>query len=207
MMHRTMFKLNQGVYWLFLGMWIGAIVMLIFAAGITFKTVRTFNPTIGIKPYNHELFSEPQTQSNIIAGGVTREVLHSLAGIGIVCGSIVLLSLLLQCTVFSRQLWPNSNKQLGLRCGWLNWFRVIMILLPLTNVAMHFDMANKMGALQDIRYNAEQEDSARAKAQHEFDKLHKKSVRMTSGSLFMLFAAAGISSFVLTRDPIKDELG
>ena len=78
----TAFRLTQGFYWLFLGTWFGAMVMLVIGEAITFRTVREYRPTLGLAS-NHPSMAD--NAAGILAGGVTGNILKGLRTLQIVC--------------------------------------------------------------------------------------------------------------------------
>ena len=121
------FRLTQGVYWLSLGAWFGAILMLVVAAAITFGTVRQFHPTLGIEPYNEPGFAD--RSASILAGGIVGNLLNGLALIQSVCAAAVVGCVALQCTVFAGRIQGGVG-------GWSNFLRVALIAGPIAILAV-----------------------------------------------------------------------
>ena len=192
----------QGFYALFLGLWVGAMVMLAVAAGLTFKTVREYSPIITTQPYNQRPISEHPA---MLAGAVVGNVLQGLAVICGVCAVVVAVCLVLQYTCFRDRLESAGN-------SWLGAVRIVLLALPMAvlvwNVAyltpeihreravMYGGTGPKSGSLLD-RAQASDVDG-RTHARERFDRLHKLSERVVGTSVLMLAIAGLISPFAFT---------
>lgn len=178
------FRLTQGFYHLFLGVWVGAMVMLAVTAAITFRTVRDFRPAL------NGVSEEPVSQ--MIAGGIVGNVLQGLAVISGVCAGVVAVCLVLQFACFRDRLERAGN-------SWLNAARVVLLLFPIMvfvwNVVY---LTPEIHAARAEMYDLQKGVMDRAIAKDRFDFLHKLSERVVGGSVFMLAAAALLSPFAFT---------
>ncbi len=173
------FRFVQGVYWLFLGTWFGAIVMLVVSAAIIFKTVRGYEPTIQAAPYNEF----PDKAADILAGGTVGQILAGLAVIQLVCAATVLLCAVVQSTVF-------ADRVVGGVTGWLNVLRIALLLGPMVILAAdQLLITPRLGQHRQIMYDAKQPESARAAARQQFDHLHELDERVVGLAAIMLLAA------------------
>jgi hypothetical protein len=170
------YRWTSGFYQLFLGLWFGAIVMLVFAAAITFATVRG------------ELPQWTETQQNILAGGIVGNVIRNgLTMIQLTCAVVVAVCMLLQAVVFGDRL----------RHGWLNRLRVALIAIPIVIVIT--DVAYISPTMHTLRQGMHDQANANRDADKAaFDRYHKLSERITGGAMFMLAGALLVSPFVLT---------
>lgn len=185
----TLYRLNLGVYWLFLGIWAGSIVMLAVSAAITFRTVRDMQPSIGKPPYNDPALAD--RAAPILAGAVVGNSLHGLRAIQFICAVAVAICVILQCWVFAERL-------AGGVAGWVNLLRILVLAVPLLILAAdQFVVTPRVWAQRVAMYDAGQSEEARREARGRFDRYHKLNERMVSAGLLFLAAAALLSPFVL----------
>jgi hypothetical protein len=183
----TRFRLVQGFYNLFLGVWVGAMVMLAVSAAITFRTVREFKPMIMAAPYDKGALDDQA--SKIIAGGIVGNVLGGLAWISGVCAGVVCVCLVLQYSCFRDRLEQRGN-------SWLAATRVVLLVLPMA--VFVWDVAYLSPAIHGMRavmYNPAERAMDRDIAHARFDKLHVLSERVVGLSVLMLAAAGLMSPF------------
>lgn len=185
----AVFRLTQGVYWLSLGAWFGAVVMLVIAAAITFGTVRQFHPALGLEPYNHP--SLVDRAAPILAGSVVGNMLKGLALIQSVCAASVIGCVVLQCTVF------REHIQGGMR-GWPNLLRVVLIAGPIAILAAdRLVLTPRVWEQRNAMYDQNTSDEARSTAKGRFDRLHMLNERAVGASGIMLVGAVFVSAFAL----------
>jgi hypothetical protein len=185
----TGFRIVQGFYWLGLGTWFGAMLMLVIAAAVTFKTVRAHQPTIGVAPYNDPMLAEHH--SSILAGGIVGNVLRALSTLQIICAVIVVTAVVLQCTVF-------ADRLAGPVWGAANLLRIALIAVPIVVVAVdRLHITPTVWQHRAVMYDPGQPAESRAQARAGFDRYHKLSERVVGAAMFMLAAAVLVSPFVL----------
>lgn len=188
----TAYRLTLGGYWLFLGVWIGAMVMLAVGAGITFKTVRDYQPTLHKAPYDDPALAD--RAAAILAGGIVGNTLKGLAVIQMACAAVVVVSIIAQCTLFARRLRGGAT-------GWLNIARVALVVLPVAVLAAdRLVVTPRVWELRQTMYDPSRTVETRAAAKAEFDRYHKMNERMVGLATLMLAGAMLTSAFVLHQD-------
>ena len=193
MNRRTLFDLTQGIYYLFLGLWFGALVMLAIGAAITFRTVRTYQVTLGLEPFNHEALADQA--SNILAGAITGNVLKALGMLQVFCAVVVLGCLVAQATIFSRYVAQN----------WMNWLRTLCVLIP--SIIIVIDIAVISPRIWELRknmYNPELSTEARAVHRDHFQFYHKLSERTVGTGALLLAVGLVLSPMALNRKPFEE---
>lgn len=192
MSHPSRFRLVQGFYWLGLGTWFGALAMLVIAAGITFRTVRQYQPVITVEPYNDPTLTG--RAPDILAGGVVGNLLQGLARLQLICGAVVVVCVLLQCTAF-------ADRIVGGRCGWRNGLRLVMIAGPLLVLAVDsLAVRPTIWKHRQVMYDPQQPQADREQAKARFDKWHKADTQLVGAAGLMLIGAVFASAFALHGD-------
>ena len=188
------FRLLQSIYWLLLGTWFGAIVMLIVSAGLMFATMRTYHPSIGIEPFNQF----PDRATDILAGATVGHVLMGLAAIQAICAAGVICCTTLQCTMFTDRIVDGVM-------GWRNLLRIVLLIGPiLLLVSDVWIITPQIWHHREAMYDTNAVESARFVARERFDRLHKLDERVVGGAATMLLAAIFVSSFTLHSDSKPD---
>ncbi len=188
----TAFRLTQSVYWLSLGTWFGAIVMLIVCAVATFGTVREYQPTLGVQPYNNPAMSDRAPA--ILAGAIVGNALNGLTKVQLICGVAAVICVVLQCTLF-------ADRLAGGITGWVNLLRIVLIISPLVLLAV--DTLGIRPALLHQRqtmYDPQQPEHTLQEAKAKFDQLHRRDEQLVAATALVLLAAVTVSSFVLHSD-------
>ena len=186
-MSLTGFRITQGFYWLFLGVWIGALVMLAIGAAVTFKTVRHYEPALGLEPYNDPVLA-PHAPG-ILAGAITGNALRSLAVVQMICAAGAAVCVVLQCTVFRGAL---SNGVGGLA----NLVRIALVALPIVVLAIdQLAITPRIWEHRAVMYNPILSDEQRSAARETFQKYHKLSERVVGMAVLSLAAAVLVSPF------------
>lgn len=181
------FRLVAGIYWLALGVWVGALVMMAVGAGVTFKTVRYYQPTVGLEPYNQM----PEQAVPILAGGVVGHQLKGLSVVQQVCALVVVVCLVLQCYVY-------PDRLSGGVAGWANLARMLLVGLAVgVLIADVWTVSDKIWALRDLIFDPSLDAAARQQYRVTFDFWHKLDERMVGSAMFALAAAVVISAFAL----------
>jgi len=169
------YKWTAAFYQTFLGLWFGALVMLAVAAAITFATVRGMYP------------QWPVDQQNMLAGGIVGNLIRNgLTTIQVLCAVVVAVCTILQCTVFRDRIAK----------GWLNWLRVLLILLPI--VILAYDQSCNTPRMLELRERMfDQSSPDRNVARQEFARRHELAEQLTGTATFLIGGALLVSSFVL----------
>ena len=188
----TAYRLVAGCYWLFLGTWFGALVMLVIAAGITFATVRSYQPTLRAEPYARLTDAEPD---RVLAGGIVGNVLRGLAVVQVICALALGACLLLQCTILR----PHLAVPVG---DWRNCLRIALIALPTLVLILDLTVVSpRIWRLREVMYDPDQPSAARTTAHAAFGRYHKASERLTGAAALCLAGAVLASAFVLHAAP------
>jgi len=182
-------RLLTGVYWLALGTWLGAIVMLAVGAAVTFRTVRGMAPTVGVEPFSDPVFAG--SAANVLAGAVVANMLGALAWIQGVCAAVVVGCLGVQWV------WMRDTVCGGLS-GWRNLLRVALIIGPIALLV--WDRSRLSPTIHhehEIRYDLKVSPDEREAARVRFDRYHRISERAMGLSGLMLAGAGLVSSLTL----------
>lgn len=197
MIELTLFRLTQAGYWMGLGVWLGAMLMLAVGAAVTFRTVSAYDPALRAPAWRD--LAEPAgapagkypLATRALAGGIVGNMLRALAVIQLVCSIFVLAALACQHAFFAHRL-------AGGAMGWANLLRVALLLAPMVLLAV--DQARLSPAVwkeRAIMYDQGQPDAARVAAAERFSRLHTLSERLMGSSMVSLMAALVISAVVL----------
>ncbi len=180
------FRLTQAAYWLSIGVWLGALIMMAVAAGITFVTVKQYQPTLGAAPYDQLTDVEPY---RILAGGIVGNILHGLAVVQVACALVILVCVSLQVSVYGHQLRRHGRH-------WANFLRLLLLVFPLIAVTADQTVVTpNIWQARQTMYDPAQPPAEREAARAMFDRLHPLSERMVGVSALALAAAAMISAF------------
>ncbi|QDU34733.1 hypothetical protein KS4_28070 [Poriferisphaera corsica] len=178
-----MTKLIQSFYYLFLGSWLGSLIMLALTAAASFKTLRTYQAIPGIEPYNLPIFANKYPE--ILAGAVVGQSVEYLTLFQIICAIGTFLALFLNYTINRKQ-----NRKLP------SFIRTTLYLLTVATLLIHiFLTAPSMNSLRDKIYNPDITQTDRDAAYTKFQSLHKFSERSTGSAVFLLAAIILISPF------------
>ena len=188
----------QGAYWLALGTWFGALIMLAIAAATTFQTVAEHRPLLappGAARATATMFEATAQSGTALAGTIVGRSIDRLRVLQWICAAAAVAALGLQHTAFARRL-PRSG--LG---QWMNTLRVALVLLPaliLVADTVHINpqLKQQRRIRNDVIATPAQAQAARAS----FDRYHHLSERLLSVQVFMLGAAVLASSFALHGD-------
>lgn len=192
----TFCRFVWGVYHLFLGTWFGAMVMLIIAAAITFKTVAAYRPTLGAEPYARlteiDAGAKYPIGVRVLAGGIVGNVLKGLRGISLVCAAAVAVCLVLQWT-----LWPVR--------GWANLVRTVLIAAATAVVLIDMAVISpRVWRERAVMYDPDQSAADRAAAQSRFERMHKLNERIVGVAALSLGAALVLSAWAWPGTPGED---
>lgn len=185
----TLARLNNGLYYLSLGAWFGAIVMLAISAAATFKTMRGYGPIIPGEPWNQPGLAERAPV--ILAGAAVGASLTGLKVVQTICAIIACATAALQCSVFSDYL--TSHRRSG-----LNILRLLLLAVPVVLLLLNvFHITPRTIQERDIMWDMQQTQQVRDDANARFQTYHKLSERTTGAAGFSLAAAVLVSSLVL----------
>jgi len=192
-MNLTGFRLTQGFYWLFLGVWVGALVMLAISAAVTFKTVREYQPTLGLAPYSDAALAPDAP--GILAGAITGKALRGLAKLQMVCAAVAAVCVLLQCTAFRPMLASGV-------CGRMNLLRIALVALPIAVLAAdQLAITPRIWEHRTVMYDPNLSPEQRTAARTEFQTYHKLSERIVGVAVLSLVAAVLVSPFAFRGQP------
>ena|GEM_PF-7071471 len=184
-------RITQGFYYLALGAWFGAMVMLAVSAATTFKTVRLYQPQLQLAPFNDPEFQGKQP--NVLAGSIVGNSLRGLKAIEIICAVVVVAVLLLQSTLLRNQY------SFALVKRW-NLLRIALIVLPILILLLDlFWITPSIHEQRQIMWDLANSEPVRQLAQDQFSWYHKLSERVVGLSVLLVAAATVISPFALTR--------
>lgn len=186
--------LVQGLYYLALGTWLGATVMMGMAAGTTFAVTRRMEPKLDsgpaalpdVAPYASEYF----------AGQIVNVVFGWHTGVLAVCVVLLVLACLLQFTVFRDRLAGRGR-------SWANLARAALIGVAVALFAA--DLLFTRQPMRDLRttmYDEQATAAERASAREAFAGLHEWSSRAMGVTALLAAAAAVVSPFAFTSGPI-----
>ena len=195
---RTAFRITQGVYYLSLGTWFGAMVMLVLTAITVFATVRQFDVSIHAGPYGQGMWEDRATA--ILAGGIVGNVLRALAVVQVICAASAVACAALQSSVFACRL-------AGGRRGKANLLRLALLFVPIVILAADQAVVTpRIWQTRQVMYDSEQPEQVRQQAQARFDRLHTASERMGGLATLALAGAILVSPFAW-RDPAQMQQG
>lgn len=173
----------QSAYWLALGVWIGALVMLAVAAAIVFRTSRAMEPVL-LQPQ----FSTPDLvgqSATILAGAIVGNVIQALLKLQLVCAVLLIVAMVYQ-HVSLRPLLALHLRLNALRVG-------LILLATLVLVVNMAYITPAMWTQRERMYDNTQSAEYRLAAREQFNALHKFTERVTGGTALGL-VIAGIAS-------------
>lgn len=178
----------QGLYWLTLGIWLGALVMLVIAAAATFHTVSEYQPILPAHPAHEPVTSVRAV--NTLAGAIVGKSLDNLRWMQWICAIATMVCLVLQSTVI-------ANRRLSISGQWINTLRIVLVMMPvLILVADTAVISPKMKQERKSMHDLTQPSPQIERARHAFDRYHDLSQRLFTVQLVMLGCAALASAFV-----------
>lgn len=184
-------RITVGGWWLALGVWLGAMVMLALAAAATFRAVRSFEPTINAP--GHVAADDPAAprHSDIIAGAVVGRSLRSLSMLQRLCAFVAVACLIVQTSVLAHHL-------AGGAWGWPNVLRMIFIALPvLILLADIYVVSPRVWSLREQMLDPAATVEQRAVARTEFQDAHKLNENMHKAATLLLAGAVIVSAVAL----------
>lgn len=190
MVRDAIFRLSLGVYYLALGVWLGATAMMGVAAGLTFVTLRAADPVLPGGPAGNADLA-PHT-ADFLAGNVVNAAFGALTIIQVGCAVVVLGAITLQAL-----LW--RDRQVNDGRTWANGLRVGAIALALVLFAADLFLTRAfMTMLRTEIYHHEVTSDEYAAMQEDFQHLHTRSARSQLTAAGLMAGAALLSPFVFT---------
>ncbi|BAM04600.1 hypothetical protein [Phycisphaera mikurensis] len=187
-------RINQALYQLFLGVWFGAMVMLVLAATAAFGFVRDPQTTLLVQV---EGFGAPLTGSAArgwVAGGIVGAALRRLEILQLICFAGVAAATVLQCTLFRARLAARpASKRNGLRIFLL----VVPAAIVLFNLAV---VAPGIDANRSMKYDPAAEASRAQAADEAFAFYHGLSTKTYGVSTLMLLGAVVLGPWCFHRE-------
>ncbi|MFA9480405.1 DUF4149 domain-containing protein [Phycisphaerales bacterium AB-hyl4] len=191
------FRFTQGLYYLALGTWFGALVMLAIAAAITFRTLEehAFVLQTGLL---HAAGVEPDHAADaprIFAGEVVGQIIQGLTWLQAICALVAIACLLLQTTLFRRRL-ANAGRSRA------NLLRTLLVVGPALVLLLNVFWINpNVWQSREAMYDPARTETQRIEARLIFDHHHRLSERTTGGAALMLAVAVLISPFAFRVTP------
>lgn len=184
----TLFRLNRALHQLALGTWFGALAAFVIAAINIFTTVPLYHPTIHLAPFDNPAFAAHTT--DILAGGIVIHILWMLACLQGICAFLLVLTTILDATLFADYLRRGRRSIPHLA-------RLVLVAAIVVIFAVnHAWIMPRMGSLRGTMYNPQQPPAARAQARDRFDQLHAASEKITTGQAGMLLITLFLGPFV-----------
>lgn len=183
----------HGVYYLALGTWFGATVMMGLAAGLTFRTIRAQPLILTQGPASAPGTPLAERAHDFLAGNVVNAAFGAFTVVQLVCGVVLLIALVAQLTLFRARL-RHAGKT------WPNALRVACIALGLALFAVDLAFTRPvMASTRDQMYHhGPVSDEALAELEASFDRLHERSSRSMGIAALVMAAAALVSPFAFT---------
>jgi len=189
-------RLTVGTYWLALGTWLGAMVMLAIAAATAFQVSREHGVTLPSMQYEGSHLAGRDAE--VFAGHVVGGMIDKLAIVQMACAVLIFITLLLQLTAF--------RATLHLRPGSAgNVLRVLLLVVVLA--LLKFDRIHVNPTIHEHRtamYEPDISETAYTTARAAFDRYHKLSENVGKATVFLLIGAMFTSAFAL--HPKRDTL-
>ena len=188
------FRVNQALYQTFLGVWLGAMVMLVLAATAAFGFVKDPQTTLLAQV---DGFGGPLTGSAAngwVAGGIVGKALGRLEVLQLVCFAVVGVATLLQCTVFRARLAaaPASKR---------NGLRVFLLVVPALIVLFNWVVvAPGIDANRAMKYDPAADPVAAEAADEAFAVYHGLSTKSYGVSTLMLLGATLLGPWCFQRE-------
>lgn len=191
------FRISVGGWWLSVGIWLGAMIMLAIAAAAVFRTVRSFDPVIGISGYESLAPSAVSAaeggnrHADIIAGAAVGRTLRALAKLQVICAVVAVVCLAAQTTVFARAL-------AGGAWGWPNVLRMVFVGLPvLILVADLYVVSPRVWQWREKMFDSAATTEQRAQARAAFQQAHHLNENMYKAATLLLVGAMVVSVIAL----------
>lgn len=199
MTHVLSFRVSVAGWWLSVGVWLGAIIMLALAAAAVFRVVRDFDPTIGIAGY--EAFAPSSStalaaeganrHADVIAGAVVGRSLTALAVLQRICAAAAVICLIVQTAFFACHL-------AGGAWGWPNVLRMVFVGLPVLILAADlYVVSPRVWTLREQMFDNAATTEQRTDARAQFQKVHRLNENMYKASTLLLAGAMIVSAIAL----------
>lgn len=190
----------QGAYYLALGTWFGATVMMGLAAGFTFAAIRA-QPLILTEGPAAPGTPLANRAHEFLAGNVVNRAFDAFTILQLACGVVLLVALGAQLTAFRRRLLHAGRT-------WPNAIRVACVALGLALFATDLALTRPVMATTREQMYHQQPVSAEALTGLEasFDRLHQRSSRSMGVAALLMAAAVLVSPFAFTSgSPARED--
>ncbi len=202
MVDRWVWRVVQGLYWLALGTWFGALIMLAMGAAATFKVMRTYHPLTlmpSLPVLGEQTVGSNENVATMLAGSIVGLMLDHLRILEMLCAGVLIFTTLLQLITFRRRLARDGVGQ------WMNTLRVALLIGAIGALAADTFYVNpRIKELRPAMHDAP-EPAVRDALQVEFDRFHGYGVRLASMMILMLGVGALASGFVLDHSDLTAE--
>lgn len=190
----TAWRLIQGCYWLALGAWFGALVMLAISAAATFHTMSSLPTPMGMIP--PEIEASVNNPAEFMAGMIVGQAIDWLRVMQWICAVVLVIAVASHLSAFRGRM-PRS----GL-AQWSNTLRVMLLAAVVLILSVDsFYVSPGIKAARIARYEADRLDNQVKAATESFDKYHGLSVRLVRMQVVMLGVAALASAYALHGEP------
>jgi hypothetical protein len=184
-------RITVGGWWLALGLWLGAMVMLALTAAATFRAVRDLEPTITVAGYPAFDDAASPRHGDIIAGAAVGRSLRSLSMLQRLCAFVAVACLVVQTSVLGHHL-------AGGAWGWPNVLRMILLALPvMILVGDIYVVSPRVWSLRERMLDPAASVEQRAAARGEFQIAHKLNENLHKAATLLLLGAAIVSAVAL----------
>ncbi len=191
------FRVVQAVYLLLLGLWVGAMVMLVVGAMAAFAFVRGIDGVLLVSLAGWEGEQVHSNAQGFLAGGFVGAMLGRLVVLQLVCAAGLAVCALLHFLWFPRHLVGGRGaKRQGVRLFLLG----VPVLVVLFN---QFVVTPGIEKWRDPKYNPGTPAELIDKAEDAFDFYHQLSTRTYGVSTLMLVVALGMTPWCFRDPPAK----
>lgn len=191
-------RVVMGLYYLALGTWFGATLMMGLGAGLTFRTLREQPLTLTAGPAARPELADRAT--DFLAGNVVLAGFGAFTVIQLVCGAVLALALVAQAVWFRDALVAAGRT-------WPNALRVATIALALALFAFDLGMTRPFMAMarEEIYFHEGISPEQLAAADRSFDELHARSSRSMGVAALLMAAGTLLSPFAFVAGPSQPE--
>jgi len=185
---RLLARLNDALWTIALGAFLGLAAGLVLAVIFAFNVAADFNVRPGIDPYQDPVFAQ---HWNDFVGGAVGQMLFQIGGsVALGLLGLALIAFALQLTLF--------RKHLRVRAGHKRqWARACLFCVTIVGMGMASYIVIQMDRLWPDLYNPDTTLQAREDSRAEFDHFHKQSERVVSVAWLAGVLALGISPWCL----------
>ena len=183
-------RIILSLYYLFLGSWLGSLIMLAISAQATFSTLRSYQAIPQIEPYSLPLFADHA--SDIIAGAAVASSINTLNTLQLFLALGTLLSLL--ALYF---LTPSNQSHRPIA-----FIRTTLFILAAAALCVQvFLTTPAMKIYRNAIYNPDLTQSQRTTKRAEFQSLHHFSENTAKATAALLITTILLSPFTTKSNP------